>query len=43
MRIGLTTAPVLRRHARRHGVEMPITDGVCNVLGAGDRENWCQL
>jgi glycerol-3-phosphate dehydrogenase (NAD(P)+) len=29
---GLTTAPVLRGLARRVGVELPITDGVCNVL-----------
>jgi glycerol-3-phosphate dehydrogenase (NAD(P)+) len=29
---GLATAPVLRDFARRLGVEMPITDGVCAVL-----------
>ena len=29
---GLTTAPVLRDLARRHGIEMPITEGVCEVL-----------
>jgi glycerol-3-phosphate dehydrogenase (NAD(P)+) len=29
---GLTTAPVLRDLSRRHGVEMPITEGVCAVL-----------
>jgi glycerol-3-phosphate dehydrogenase (NAD(P)+) len=29
---GLTTAPVLRDLARRVGVEMPITEGVCSVL-----------
>ncbi|MFL6033990.1 MAG: NAD(P)H-dependent glycerol-3-phosphate dehydrogenase, partial [Gaiellaceae bacterium] len=29
---GLTTAPVLRDLARRLGIEMPITDGVCAVL-----------
>jgi glycerol-3-phosphate dehydrogenase (NAD(P)+) len=29
---GLTTAPVLRDLARRLGVEMPITEGVCAVL-----------
>ena len=30
---GLTTAPVLRALAHRLGVEMPITEGVCAVLG----------
>ncbi len=30
---GLTTAPVLRDLAHRIGVEMPITEGVCAVLG----------
>jgi glycerol-3-phosphate dehydrogenase (NAD(P)+) len=30
---GLTTAPVLRELSRRLGVEMPITEGVCAVLG----------
>jgi glycerol-3-phosphate dehydrogenase (NAD(P)+) len=29
---GLTTAPVLRNLARRHGIELPITEGVCAVL-----------
>jgi glycerol-3-phosphate dehydrogenase (NAD(P)+) len=29
---GLTTAPVLRDLARKLGVEMPITEGVCAVL-----------
>ena len=29
---GLTTAPVLQGLARRHGVEMPITEGVCAVI-----------
>ena len=29
---GLTTAPVLRDVSRRHGVELPITEGVCSVL-----------
>jgi glycerol-3-phosphate dehydrogenase (NAD(P)+) len=29
---GLTVAPVLRDLARRLGIEMPITDGVCAVL-----------
>ena len=30
---GLTTAPVLRDLSRRLGIELPITDGVCAVLG----------
>jgi glycerol-3-phosphate dehydrogenase (NAD(P)+) len=30
---GLTTAPVLRDLSRRLGVELPITEGVCSVLG----------
>jgi glycerol-3-phosphate dehydrogenase (NAD(P)+) len=30
---GLTTAPVLRDLSRRLGVELPITEGVCRVLG----------
>ena len=30
---GLTTAPVLRDLAHRLGVELPITEGVCAVLG----------
>jgi glycerol-3-phosphate dehydrogenase (NAD(P)+) len=30
---GLTTAPVLRELSRRIGVELPITEGVCSVLG----------
>ena len=30
---GLTTAPVLQQVARRLGAELPITDGVCAVLG----------
>jgi glycerol-3-phosphate dehydrogenase (NAD(P)+) len=30
---GLTTAPVLRDLSRRLGVELPITEGVCHVLG----------
>ena len=30
---GLTTAPVLRDLARRVGVELPITEGVCRILG----------
>jgi glycerol-3-phosphate dehydrogenase (NAD(P)+) len=30
---GLTTAPVLRNLARRVGVELPITEAICEVLG----------
>ena len=30
---GLTTAPVLRDVSRRVGIELPITEGVCAVLG----------
>jgi glycerol-3-phosphate dehydrogenase (NAD(P)+) len=30
---GLTTAPVLRELGRRLGIELPITEGVCAVLG----------
>jgi glycerol-3-phosphate dehydrogenase (NAD(P)+) len=30
---GLTTAPVLRALARRVGVELPITEAICEVLG----------
>lgn len=30
---GLTTAPVLRSLSHRLGVELPITNGVCSVLG----------
>jgi glycerol-3-phosphate dehydrogenase (NAD(P)+) len=30
---GLTTAPVLRDLARRAGVELPITEAICEVLG----------
>jgi glycerol-3-phosphate dehydrogenase (NAD(P)+) len=30
---GLTTAPVLRALSHRLGVELPITEGVCRVLG----------
>jgi glycerol-3-phosphate dehydrogenase (NAD(P)+) len=33
---GLTTAPALRGLSRRLGVELPITEGVCNVLGGED-------
>jgi glycerol-3-phosphate dehydrogenase (NAD(P)+) len=33
---GLTTAPVLRDLSRRLGVELPITEGVCAVLGGQD-------
>jgi glycerol-3-phosphate dehydrogenase (NAD(P)+) len=30
---GLTTAPVLRDLSRRLGIELPITEGVCRILG----------
>jgi glycerol-3-phosphate dehydrogenase (NAD(P)+) len=30
---GLTTAPVLRDLSHRLGIELPITNGVCAVLG----------
>jgi glycerol-3-phosphate dehydrogenase (NAD(P)+) len=30
---GLTTAPVLRDLSHRLGIELPITEGVCSVLG----------
>jgi glycerol-3-phosphate dehydrogenase (NAD(P)+) len=30
---GVTTAPVLRDLSRRLGIELPITEGVCQVLG----------
>jgi glycerol-3-phosphate dehydrogenase (NAD(P)+) len=33
---GLTTAPVLRDLARRLGIELPITEGVCSVLAGED-------
>ena len=33
---GLTTAPVLRALARRLGIELPITEGVCSVLEGDD-------
>jgi glycerol-3-phosphate dehydrogenase (NAD(P)+) len=29
---GLTTAPVLRNLSHRLGIELPITEGVCQVL-----------
>jgi glycerol-3-phosphate dehydrogenase (NAD(P)+) len=29
---GLTSAPVLRDLSRRHGIELPITEGICAVL-----------
>jgi glycerol-3-phosphate dehydrogenase (NAD(P)+) len=35
---GLTTAPVLQGLARRHGIEMPITEGVCAVLAGRSLE-----
>jgi glycerol-3-phosphate dehydrogenase (NAD(P)+) len=33
---GLTTAPVLRALSHRLGIELPITEGVCRVLGGED-------
>jgi glycerol-3-phosphate dehydrogenase (NAD(P)+) len=33
---GLTTAPVLRDLSYRLGIELPITEGVCKVLGGTD-------
>jgi glycerol-3-phosphate dehydrogenase (NAD(P)+) len=30
---GITTAPLLRDLSRRRGIELPITEGVCRVLG----------
>jgi glycerol-3-phosphate dehydrogenase (NAD(P)+) len=33
---GLTTAPALRELGSRLGIELPITDGVCRVLGGED-------
>ena len=33
---GLTTAPVLRDLSRRLGIELPITEGVCEVLAGRD-------
>jgi glycerol-3-phosphate dehydrogenase (NAD(P)+) len=33
---GLTTAPVLRDLARRVGVELPITEGVCTIVEGAD-------
>jgi glycerol-3-phosphate dehydrogenase (NAD(P)+) len=30
---GLTTAPVLRELSHRLGIELPITEGVCRILG----------
>jgi glycerol-3-phosphate dehydrogenase (NAD(P)+) len=33
---GLTTAPVLRELSHRLGIELPITEGVCSVLGGDD-------
>jgi glycerol-3-phosphate dehydrogenase (NAD(P)+) len=33
---GLTTAPALRELSSRLGIELPITEGVCRVLGGED-------
>src|SRR5207248_10580436 len=35
---GVTTAPVLRELSHRVGVELPITEGVCQVLGGQELE-----
>jgi glycerol-3-phosphate dehydrogenase (NAD(P)+) len=35
---GLTTAPVLRDLARSLGIELPITEAVCSVLGGASLE-----
>jgi glycerol-3-phosphate dehydrogenase len=35
---GLTTAPALRGLSHRLGVELPITEGVCEVLGGRDMD-----
>ena len=41
---GIPTAPALRRWARAHGVELPITEAVCAVLeGANPRERVAAL
>ena len=34
--LGLTTAPVLRDLSHRLGIELPITEGVCRILGGDD-------
>ncbi|HEY3069794.1 MAG TPA: NAD(P)H-dependent glycerol-3-phosphate dehydrogenase [Gaiellaceae bacterium] len=36
---GLTTAPVLRDLARRLGIELPITEAVCSVLGGASLQD----
>jgi glycerol-3-phosphate dehydrogenase (NAD(P)+) len=36
---GLTTAPVLRNLATRLGIELPITEGVCAVLGGASLQD----
>jgi glycerol-3-phosphate dehydrogenase (NAD(P)+) len=36
---GLTTAPVLRDLSHRVGVELPITEGVCRILGGEDLQD----
>jgi glycerol-3-phosphate dehydrogenase (NAD(P)+) len=36
---GLTTAPVLRDLSHRLGVELPITEGVCRILGGESLED----
>jgi glycerol-3-phosphate dehydrogenase (NAD(P)+) len=36
---GLTTAPALRDLAHRLGIELPITEGVCAVLGGASLQD----
>ncbi len=36
---GLTTAPVLRDLSRRLGIELPITEGVCDVLSGSSLDD----
>ena len=33
---GIPTAPALRRFSRAHGVELPLTEAICDVLEGGD-------
>jgi glycerol-3-phosphate dehydrogenase (NAD(P)+) len=40
---GLTTAPVLRDLAGRFGIELPITEGICAVLGGKDLQELIAL
>ena len=36
---GIPTAPALRRFSHTHGVELPLTEAVCAVLGGADVRN----